>query len=98
MLHWYFSLLLSTVPSTFARNHLSSFPLLPIALIISLYDIIIENNFCVIIFPDIIVLRHPAAGSADEAASAVRIPLINAGDGTGEHPTQVREAENGDDV
>ena len=27
-------------------------------------------------------------GSADVAASAVDIPLINAGDGTGEHPTQ----------
>lgn len=39
-------------------------------------------------YADIIVLRHPEIGSAAIAAEAVSIPLINAGDGVGEHPTQ----------
>jgi aspartate carbamoyltransferase len=37
---------------------------------------------------DVLVLRHPVKGSADEAALAASIPVLNAGDGTGEHPTQ----------
>ncbi|HSE39992.1 MAG TPA: aspartate carbamoyltransferase [Acidobacteriota bacterium] len=37
---------------------------------------------------DVIVLRHPETGAAKTAASFLRKPLINAGDGTGEHPTQ----------
>ena len=37
---------------------------------------------------DAIVLRHPATGSAIEAANAVDVPVLNAGDGAGEHPTQ----------
>ncbi|PXF48862.1 Protein PYR1-3 [Gracilariopsis chorda] len=39
-------------------------------------------------YSDIIVLRHPAVGSAQAAASHSRLPIINAGDGIGEHPTQ----------
>jgi len=39
-------------------------------------------------YADVIVQRHPAAGSAQEAAAGATVPLINAGDGTGEHPTQ----------
>ncbi|MFH1864037.1 MAG: aspartate carbamoyltransferase [bacterium] len=39
-------------------------------------------------YADVIVLRHPEMGSAAIAAEAVSIPLINAGDGIGEHPTQ----------
>lgn len=39
-------------------------------------------------YADVIVLRHPRTGSAREAADAVSIPVINAGDGTGQHPTQ----------
>lgn len=39
-------------------------------------------------YADVIVLRHPEMGSAAIAAEAVSIPLINAGDGVGEHPTQ----------
>jgi aspartate carbamoyltransferase len=39
-------------------------------------------------YADIIVLRHPLAGSAQLAASHARVPIINAGDGIGEHPTQ----------
>jgi aspartate carbamoyltransferase len=37
---------------------------------------------------DLTVLRHPQTGAAAEAARYARKPLINAGDGTGEHPTQ----------
>jgi len=37
---------------------------------------------------DVIVLRHPEQGAARRAAAASRVPLINAGDGAGEHPTQ----------
>ena len=37
---------------------------------------------------DVIVLRHPEVGSAQVAADAARKPIINAGDGIGEHPTQ----------
>jgi aspartate carbamoyltransferase len=39
-------------------------------------------------YADVIVLRHPETGSAAIAAKAARKPLINAGDGIGEHPTQ----------
>lgn len=39
-------------------------------------------------YADIIALRHPEQGSADRAAAAASIPLINAGDGPGQHPTQ----------
>jgi aspartate carbamoyltransferase catalytic subunit len=37
---------------------------------------------------DIIVLRHPAAGSAELLARNVRCHIVNAGDGAHEHPTQ----------
>ena len=39
-------------------------------------------------YSDAIVLRHPEKGSAAEAAEAAEKPIINAGDGPGEHPTQ----------
>jgi aspartate carbamoyltransferase catalytic subunit len=39
-------------------------------------------------YADVIVLRHPETGSAAIAAGAARKPVINAGDGVGEHPTQ----------
>ncbi len=39
-------------------------------------------------YADVIVLRHPEVGSAALAAQYARKPIINAGDGTGEHPTQ----------
>ena len=39
-------------------------------------------------YADAIVIRHPRLGSAKEAADAVSIPVINAGDGAGQHPTQ----------
>ena len=39
-------------------------------------------------YSDIIVLRHPEVGAAATAAHYARKPIINAGDGVGEHPTQ----------
>ncbi|KAG0278845.1 hypothetical protein BGZ95_002994 [Linnemannia exigua] len=39
-------------------------------------------------YGDLIVLRHPAPGSAATAAKFSKVPIINAGDGIGEHPTQ----------
>ncbi len=39
-------------------------------------------------YVDVIVLRHPETGSAAIAAQAAKKPVINAGDGVGEHPTQ----------
>jgi carbamoyl-phosphate synthase/aspartate carbamoyltransferase/dihydroorotase/carbamoyl-phosphate synthase/aspartate carbamoyltransferase len=39
-------------------------------------------------YSDVIVLRHPEIGSAKMAADYAGIPIINAGDGPGEHPTQ----------
>ena len=39
-------------------------------------------------YADVMVLRHPEVGSAAIAAKAARKPVINAGDGIGEHPTQ----------
>jgi len=35
-----------------------------------------------------IVLRHPEVGAADRAAQVATVPVINAGDGAGHHPTQ----------
>lgn len=39
-------------------------------------------------YADAIVLRHPQIGAAKEAADYSPVPIINAGDGAGEHPTQ----------
>ena len=39
-------------------------------------------------YSDLIVIRHPEKGSAVRAAEIASIPVINAGDGIGEHPTQ----------
>ena len=39
-------------------------------------------------YADLIVLRTPVKGQAAKAAAVSQIPIINAGDGTGEHPTQ----------
>ena len=39
-------------------------------------------------YADAIVLRHPQTGAAATAASVSTVPIINAGDGSGEHPTQ----------
>jgi len=39
-------------------------------------------------YSDVIVIRHPLEGSARLAADTADIPIINAGDGANQHPTQ----------
>ncbi len=39
-------------------------------------------------YSDVIVLRHSEEGAARRAASVSTVPVINAGDGPGQHPTQ----------
>jgi aspartate carbamoyltransferase len=39
-------------------------------------------------YADVIVLRHPEVGASALAAQYAQKPIINAGDGVGEHPTQ----------
>ena len=39
-------------------------------------------------YSDLIILRHPEKGMAEKAAAIATKPVINAGDGIGEHPTQ----------
>jgi aspartate carbamoyltransferase catalytic subunit len=39
-------------------------------------------------YADVAVIRHPRQGAAQYAADAVKIPVMNAGDGAGNHPTQ----------
>ncbi|MBN2567071.1 aspartate carbamoyltransferase, partial [Candidatus Woesearchaeota archaeon] len=44
---------------------------------------IIVEKYC-----DVMVIRHPNDGAARAAADAARVPVINAGDGANQHPTQ----------
>uniref|UniRef100_A0A6N2M8F6 aspartate carbamoyltransferase n=1 Tax=Salix viminalis TaxID=40686 RepID=A0A6N2M8F6_SALVM len=39
-------------------------------------------------YSDIIVMRHFESGAAKRAAATTEVPVINAGDGPGQHPTQ----------
>ncbi len=39
-------------------------------------------------YADIIVMRHPMEGSVAEFAKASRVPVLNGGDGSNEHPSQ----------
>src|SRR5437588_8632230 len=39
-------------------------------------------------YADAIVLRHPEVGAAQRAARVAQVPVISAGDGPGQHPTQ----------
>ncbi len=39
-------------------------------------------------YADVIVLRHKEVGAARRASVVSRVPIINAGDGAGQHPTQ----------
>jgi aspartate carbamoyltransferase catalytic subunit len=39
-------------------------------------------------FADIVAIRHPESGSATRFADNSSVPVINAGDGAGQHPTQ----------
>jgi aspartate carbamoyltransferase len=39
-------------------------------------------------YVDLIAMRHPRIGSAQEAANVATAPILNGGDGAGQHPTQ----------
>jgi aspartate carbamoyltransferase catalytic subunit len=39
-------------------------------------------------YSDALVLRHPSEGAAQMAAEFVDVPVVNAGDGAGQHPSQ----------
>ncbi|MFQ5891883.1 MAG: aspartate carbamoyltransferase [Candidatus Methanofastidiosia archaeon] len=39
-------------------------------------------------YSDVMAIRHPADGAARLAADVLKIPVINAGDGSNQHPTQ----------
>jgi len=39
-------------------------------------------------YADVIAVRYHELGGADRAAAVARVPILNAGDGPGEHPTQ----------
>jgi len=39
-------------------------------------------------YSDILVMRHPEIGSVEKTAGVVEVPVINAGDGANQHPTQ----------
>jgi len=39
-------------------------------------------------YSDVIVMRHPLDGSAKLAAETSRVPVLNAGDGSNQHPSQ----------
>ena len=39
-------------------------------------------------YSDLIVMRHPLEGSAKYASEVSSVPIINAGDGANQHPTQ----------
>jgi aspartate carbamoyltransferase catalytic subunit len=39
-------------------------------------------------YADLIIIRHPLEGSARLASEYASVPIINAGDGTNQHPTQ----------
>ncbi|MCX5837690.1 MAG: aspartate carbamoyltransferase [Deltaproteobacteria bacterium] len=51
-------------------------------------ETVVDTAKTVAQYADVIVMRHPRIGSAKEAADAVSIPVLNAGDGAGQHPTQ----------
>ena len=39
-------------------------------------------------YADLVVMRHPKAGEVEAGAKVSTVPIINAGDGTNQHPTQ----------
>jgi aspartate carbamoyltransferase catalytic subunit len=39
-------------------------------------------------YADAIIIRHPEIGTVERAAAVSSVPIINAGDGAGQHPTQ----------
>lgn len=52
------------------------------------WETIEDNAKMVSIYCDIIVMRHPENNSVEKSAAVIDTPVINAGDGSNEHPTQ----------
>ncbi|KAK3710158.1 hypothetical protein QZH41_010558 [Actinostola sp. cb2023] len=49
----------------------------------TVYTVQVMSSYC-----DVVVIRHPQPGAVQEAAKNCHKPVINGGDGVGEHPTQ----------
>lgn len=47
-----------------------------------------DTGRIVSLYADVIAMRHPSEGSVTALSEGSSVPVINAGDGTGEHPTQ----------
>lgn len=57
------------------------------SLSLSFFDLL-DSVRMLMSYSDAIVIRHPEMGAVQRAANISRVPVINAGDGIGEHPTQ----------
>lgn len=55
---------------------------------LSKWETLQDNARINALYSDILVIRHPEAWSAQQSADAVDVPVINAGDGSNQHPTQ----------
>ena len=55
---------------------------------LSKWETLEDNAKMIAIYADIIVMRHPEAYSVKTTADAISKPVINAGDGPHQHPTQ----------
>jgi len=51
-------------------------------------ETLMDTGRMITAYADVAVIRHPVIGSARELADGAAIPVINAGDGAGHHPTQ----------
>ncbi|MBU6389665.1 aspartate carbamoyltransferase [Patescibacteria group bacterium] len=51
-------------------------------------ETIADSTRIISAYADCIIMRHPQIGAAAQAAEVATVPVINAGDGAGEHPTQ----------
>jgi len=51
-------------------------------------EVLEDSIRTVSVYADVIVLRHHIEGAAERAAEVSDVPIINAGDGAGQHPTQ----------
>ena len=55
---------------------------------LSKWETLEDNAKITSMYSDILVVRHPEAGSAEKTAKAINKPVINAWDGPNQHPTQ----------
>jgi aspartate carbamoyltransferase catalytic subunit len=55
---------------------------------LSKWESLEDNAIINAMYADIVVIRHPESGSAEVTAKTIQKPVINAGDGGNEHPTQ----------